>query len=481
LELLVELDRASTEQLHVQVERALRDGIRSGRLRPGSELPSTRGLAGRLGVSRGVVVEAYAQLAAEGYLDARQGARTRVAPGPARGAGDASAPADRPSGEPRYDFHPGLPDVSAFPRAAWLRSTRRALESAPHRSLAYGDVRGAAELREALAAYLGRVRGVVADPGRIVICAGHIQGYTLVCRALRRRGARTIGLEDPGFVLQRIAATHHGLTPVPIAVDAEGLDVDVLARAAPDAVLVTPAHQSPTGAVLSAARRRALLEWAQTTGALVIEDDYDAEFRYDREPVGALQGLDPGRVAYTGSASKTLAPALRLGWFVLPDWLAGEVAGEKAMDDMGSAAIGQLALADFLERGELDRHLRRMRPRYRARREALGVVLARHLPDARLSPSAAGLYSLVELPPGTDEVALVRAAWRLGAGVHGLAPSRFDPSAGPPGLVLGYAGMPEDAIERGVQLIAEAAAASASARRSPRHRRSGAPIPATVR
>lgn len=451
--LLLTLDREQRTPLHAQLERELREAVRSGRLSPGAVLPSSRALARRLGLSRGVVVEAYAQLGAEGYLSTRQGSATRVASAAAPRR-PARPSASRPS--PRYDFHPGLPDVGAFPRVAWARSLRRAIAEVRDADLGYGDVRGAAKLREALASYLGRARGAVVDPERVQVSSGHVQAFALLCRALSARGVERIALEDPGFVLHRAVAARAGLRCVPVAVDRDGIDPGGLHATGAGAVLVTPAHQSPTGAVLSPARRRELVEWAQDEGAVVIEDDYNSEFRFDREPVGALQGLAPERVVYCGSASKTLAPALRLAWLVLPESLAEAVAAEKALDDLGSPVLDQLALADLLDRGELDRHLRRMRPRYRARRAALIAALRRRLPEAWIGGVEAGLHAVATLPAETDEAALIRAGAARGVALHGLAWCRFDESSGPPGLVLGYAAMPEAAIERGVAELAAA-------------------------
>jgi GntR family transcriptional regulator/MocR family aminotransferase len=452
LELLLSLDRDRAEPLRRQLEAELRAAIRSGRLPAGTALPPTRALARRLAVARGVVVEAYEQLAAEGYLTARTGAGTRVSRAISR-----SEPAKlhhAPPPEPRYDFHPGHPDLSMFPLAAWARARDRALRAAPSRVLGYGDPRGAAPLREALASYLGRVRGTVADAQRIVVTTGQSQAMTLVLRALHRRSAKRIALEDPGFFWHRAAAAHMGLEAVPVPVDDEGLDVGALASTAADAVVVTPAHQAPTGVVLSPARRAALLEWASRHGAYVVEDDYDAEYRYDRDPVGTVQGLASERVIYTGSVSKTLAPGLRIGWLLLPHELADPVIGEKTLDDMGSPVLEQLALAEFLERGEFDRHLRRMRSHYRARREALVEALERHMPEARLSGVSAGLHTLALLPPSTDETTLVGAATAAGILVHGLATASFDPRPGLPGLILGYGNITPTRIERGIRELA---------------------------
>ena len=460
LEVLLDVDRDRSTPLHAQIERGLREGIRAGRLLPGVRLPSSRALATRLGVSRGVVVEAYDQLVAEGYLATGHGSHTRVADRAvpvARPPRRAEAPAADAPPMPRFDFHPGLPDVGAFPRAQWMRSLRRASADMPHAALGYGDVRGAAALREALASYLGRARGAVADPRSVLISNGQVQGLALACRALRARGVTRMAMEDPCFFVHRMVVEHCGLEPVPVPVDEDGMRVEQLHGSGAGGALLTPAHQSPTGVVLAAPRRRELLAWAEEEDAVVIEDDYDAEFRYDREPVGALQGLAPERVVYMGSASKTLAPALRLAWSVLPRDLAGAVRSEKMLDDMGSPTLDQLALADFLERGELDRHLRRMRPRYRARRAALEAALERHMPGTRLHGVTAGLYAIAQLPEGADEDALVEAAWRRGVGVHPLGPMRFDPAAGPPGLVLGFASQAEGALARGIEQLARAA------------------------
>jgi|SRR5215207_129870 len=346
VELLLALDRRATGPLRAQLEEQLRAAVRAGRLAPGTALPSTRALARELGVSRGVVVETYDQLAAEGYLATRQGAATRVAEAAFRPA--AAAPAPAAARPPRFDFRPGAPDVALFPRTRWIASLRRALRAAPDARLDYGDAHGAPELRAALAGYLGRVRGVASDPGRIVVTSGMAQGMALFGRTLIARGARRIAVEDPWSTPGRDQLVTTGLEPVPVDVDANGLRVDRLEAAAPDAVVVTPAHQFPTGVVLSPERRAALAEWAVRSDAFVLEDDYDAEYRFDRAPVGAVQGLAPDRVVYAGSVSKTLAPALRLGWLVVPERLAGAIAAAKAADDLGTPIVEQLALADFL-------------------------------------------------------------------------------------------------------------------------------------
>ena len=443
------LDRASREPLHRQLSRGLREAVRDGRLDAGAPLPSSRALAAQLGLSRGIVVEAFEQLVAEGYLVARPGGATRVA----EGAGStAPPPRDLEPTTYRFDFRPGRPDVTEFPRAAWVRSLRRALAEAPADRLSYLGGRGVPELRVALASYLNRVRGTAADPADVVISSGFAQGLGLVASVLAARGGRRFALEDPFDPEYRAIVHAGGLEPVAIPVDSDGILVDRLGAAGVDAVLVTAAHQYPTGAVLSPARRAALLAWARATGGLVVEDDYDAEFRYDREPIGALQGLAPSSVVYAGSASKTLAPGLRLGWLVAPPEIAAALTLAKEAVDQGSPALDQLTYADLLEHGEVDAHLRRMRPIYRRRRDALLASLARHLPDLEPVGASAGLHVLAYLPDGLDEARIVRTAAEAGIAVSGLTPRRIAP--GRAGLVFGYGLITEPAIEAAVERLA---------------------------
>ena len=450
LDLLLGLDRDSGG-LRAQLEDQLRDAVRAGRLGPGAALPSSRALARELGISRGVVVEAYAQLAAEGYLVARQGAPTRVSEAASPGPGATPAAAgERP---PRYDFRTGRPDVSLFPRNAWLASLRRALRDAPDARFDYGDPRGAPELRGALTRYLGRVRGVACDPERVIVTSGMAQGMALFARALTAGGARRIAMEDPSSAPGRDQLASNGFEIVPIPVDHDGLQTPLLEGVEVGAVMITPAHQFPLGVVLAPERRAALLDWAAHTGAVVLEDDYDAEYRYDRQPVGAVQGLAPDLVAYAGSTSKTLAPGLRLGWLVVPDHLLDPVTAAKESDDLGTPVVEQLALADFLERGQLDRHLRRTRSVYRARRDALVDALERLLPDCPPAGVAAGLHLVVQLPAGTDEQAVLDSARSRGLGLSGISEHRVEP--GPPALLLGYGRLPEPAIEPAVRLLAD--------------------------
>jgi GntR family transcriptional regulator / MocR family aminotransferase len=452
-ELLVELDRSSELPLHEQLERSLREQVRRGRLPAGAALPSTRGLASRLGVSRGVVTEAYRQLAAEGYLQMRQGAAVRISRA-VQGVVPRTAPRSLLPVFP-YHFHPGLPDLDGFPRERWLRSLRAAWRTAPLRSVGYGDPRGVPQLRSALADYLARVRGVEADVESMLVCTGFMQGFSMLCRWLYEQGVQSIAVEDPGWHTHRLIAERAGLQTIPVSVDEDGLRVDELQASGASVVVVTPAHQFPTGRVLSSERRAALIEWAQDGERLIVEDDYDAELAHDRVAVGALQGLAPERVLHIGSASKRLAPAMRLGWMLIPSWLSWQLISTKAIEDGGSEVIGQLALCEFIERGELDRHIRRMRARYRQRRNTLLSALAQRLPQLRPGDAGAGLYELVTLPQGVSEPALLSAAGRRGVGLEGLAQHRFA-DGGAPGIVLGYGSVAEPAIEHGVSVIAQA-------------------------
>ena len=445
-ELLVQLRGG---RRRAQLEDRLRELVRDGTLPSRARLPSSRALANDLEVSRRLVVDAYAQLLAEGYLVARPGAGTYVA----GTAGVADGVPTQPPLQPlRFDFFPGSPDLASFPRALWLRMLRDVLRSAPTSAFAYPDGRGAHELRRALAAYLRRVRGVVAEPDSIVVCAGATQGLALLGRALARAGTGSIAVEDPGLPPHRAVLSYAGLQVHGAPVDEEG--VEVRALTAP-AVLTTPAHQCPTGVVLSPSRRAALLEWARA-GGLVIEDDYDAEFRYDRAPLAALQGLAPDRVVYLGTVSKTLAPGLRLGWLVLPASLIDGVVEAKLLDDLGSSTIEQLALARLIETAAYDRHLRKARRRNRARRDALIAAVANSLPQARISGISAGLHALVRLPRTFDAQRLLVQAAKRSVGVYPLTLHLIDPPRETDALVLGYANLSEPAIAEGVRRLAEA-------------------------
>jgi GntR family transcriptional regulator/MocR family aminotransferase len=453
LDVLVAVDRDGPQTLGRQIEDQLRRAIRDSALRPGARLPSTRDLARELGVSRPIVVDAYAQLAGEGYLELRPGARPRIT----GCAGPCQPPAttrSEPVPEPRYDFRPGVPDLSTFPRSAWLRSLREAVTGMRDADFGYTDPQGTEVLRLALRDYLGRVRGVAADVGQVVVTSGYSQGRSLLCRSLATLGARRIAIEDPCHDEVRQSGASAGLELVPVPVDGEGIRVDALEQADADAVLVTPAHQYPTGAVLSGARRGALLDWLRRREAVAIEDDYDAEFRYDRAPVGALQGMDPERIVYAGTASKTLAPALRLGWLVVPPRLLETVRQQQRQVDFGVSRIEQHAFADFLSRGELDRHLRRMRVRYRERRDVLVEALGETLPEVRVHGIRAGLHVTVQLRPGDRGRVIRDEAARRGVALTALSDYYHARGADSSLLLLGYGRIPEPVIRAGVRELA---------------------------
>jgi GntR family transcriptional regulator/MocR family aminotransferase len=449
-ELLVELDRAASVPLHRQVADGLRDAIRSGRLSAQTRLPSTRVLAADLGVSRRLVVDAYSQLVAEGFLLSRHGSGTRVAHvdtarGPRADTGESAT---------RYeiDFAPGSPDLSSFPRHAWLRALRQGLAEIGSDAFGYVAPQGLLATRIAVAEYLRRVRGVLADPQHVVLCSGATQAVALLAQALR---GSSVAMEDPGFWLHRMVLRHNGIDPCAVRVDDDGLDVTALAACGATAVLTTPAHQSPTGVVMSADRRTALMEWARA-GNLVIEDDYDAEYRYDRAPVGALQGVVPDRVVYIGSTSKTLAPGLRIGWMVLPAHLLSAVRLSKGLADTGSSVMDQVAFAQMLSSGGYDRHLRQMRRRYLTRRNALLGALEQYLPQATALGAAAGVHLTVRFPDGFPISQLVDRAAELRVRVEPLAPCYAEPASAPPGLMLGYANLTETQIVAGIQALARA-------------------------
>ncbi|MER5933576.1 PLP-dependent aminotransferase family protein [Streptomyces sp. NPDC002054] len=422
------------------LESALRQAVRSGRLRPGTPLPSTRGLAEELGLSRGTVSAAYQQLAEEGYLAVRPGSGTRVADVP---GGDPSpavpATPATPEQPPRYDLRPGLPDVSAFPVQAWLRACRRVLGSAPARIFGAGDPQGQYRLRAAVADYLGRTRGVLTTPDRVVITSGFHQSVGLLSRVLKASGITAVAMEDPGHNAYREVVQRSGLATPALTVDAWGARVGSLGRDI-GAVVVTPSHQYPTGVPLHPDRRQSLCEWARTTGGLVVEDDYDGEFRYDRQPVGALQGISPGQVVYCGTVSKTLGPALRLAWLVLPRHLVGPIVKAKAEADLYTETIGQLVLAELITTHAYERHIRAARLRYRRRRALLIERLA-DFPALVPHGVPAGLHTLVTLPPGgiTERRLLADCADR-GIALRGLTELHHRPTADTPeGLLIGFA------------------------------------------
>jgi GntR family transcriptional regulator/MocR family aminotransferase len=462
-EVLLAIDREAGG-VREQVETRLRESIRAGTLAAGTRLPSSRALAADLGVARATITEVYEQLLAEGYLVARQGSGTRVAERATAGAGGDVTRRDGPlraeplrGHAPRFDLRPGGPDLQLFPRAAMQRAFKAALAELPDAELDYGDPRGLPRLRVALAAYLGRVRGVVAAPDDIVVTSGFGNALSLFLDGAAAPADGTIAIEDPGQPAVRdFLLAGRPVDVMPVKVDAQGLWVVWLAPTGASTVLVTPAHQYPTGVVMTAERRAELVEWARAQpGRLVIEDDYDSEFRYDREPIGAIQGLAPDVVVHCGSVSKTLAPAMRMGWAVAPPHVAAALADRRAMTDHGAPPLLQAALGILLETGEYDRHLRRMRAIYRRRRDALLAALATELPQATVSGAAAGLHLVLTLPDGTDEAAVIARAAERGVGVHGMAQS-YVRHSGPPALVIGYGRIADGALRRAVGELAAA-------------------------
>ncbi|MFF8595935.1 PLP-dependent aminotransferase family protein [Streptomyces sp. NPDC015220] len=493
-ELLVPAAAAPARARGRSLQAALREAVRSGRLAPGTRLPSSRDLAADLGVSRGLITEAYEQLTAEGYLRSGRGAGTWVG-GAVRAARTRTRDLAPRSPGARADFVPGTPDLSLFPRAAWTAAHRSVLADLPHHDLGYPDPRGLPRLRTALAELLTRRRGVVADPERLVVVSGVAQAAALLGSVLYARGMRAVGVEDPGSPQHSALYAAAGVRTVALPLDEDGPALAPLRRSGVRALVTTPAHQFPTGIACSARRRTELLDWARSVDGVVFEDDYDGDFRYDRAPVGALQGLDPEHVVYAGSVSKSLAPGLRLGWLLVPDSLADEVVGYKRTADLGHPTVDQALFARFVERGDYDRQLRRCQRVYRERRDALVAALADHFPGARLSGIAAGLHLIADLPGryGPEERFLARvgaagvavrtltAYTHAGAGgdtargedVPGAA-RVADSATGGPGagavragddagegrdgvrLVLGYAHLAPSRIREGVRLMAGA-------------------------
>jgi GntR family transcriptional regulator / MocR family aminotransferase len=452
-EVLLRLDRSREEPLRVQLERELRDAIRAGRLGAGERLPSSRAMAAELGISRGLVLECYSQLQAEGFLASKSGSATRVA---ANAVGPSELPIRRaPAPRLAVDFRPGVPDLTSFPRREWAWASREACRRATPGELGYGDPRGAEALREVLAAYLRRVRGTVTQAEQVVICSGFGQGINLVLRSLADVGVRRVAIEDPGDNDYHVICNRLGMEAVPVAIDERGIDVEALAASRARGVILTPTHQFPTGTALAAERRQALVAWANERGATIIEDDYDAEFRYDRDPVGALQGLVPDRVALIGTVSKSLAPSLRLGWVVCPAALLESVTEEKRLSDRGSPGLEQLALTALIESGRYDRHLRHMRRLYGARRAALIRALAENASEIVLSGLAAGFHAVAHLRSGADERAIVEQARSRSIGLYGMSSYRPSGHTGPPQLVLGFGNLSEPAIERGIRTISD--------------------------
>jgi GntR family transcriptional regulator / MocR family aminotransferase len=447
------LDFRRGSGLRAQIEEGLRDAIRSRRLPQGARLPASRALARDLGVSRGTVLAAYAQLVAEGWIAGKPGSATVVA---VESGGWANDDLVRPPREPRwrFDLRPGRPDPSSFPRAEWLRALRRALAVAPDRALGYGNVGGRFTMRSELAEYLRRARGLRVTPGNVVVTTGFTQSLNLVALALSRTGVTRVAIEEPCMPEHRAIVRAAGHAVIPLAVDAAGARVEMLAgRDDVGAVVLTPNRQHPLGVTLSARRRAWLLDWARGTGALVVEDDYDGEFRYDTHPIGPLQGLEPGVVIYAGTASKTLAPGLRLGWLAVPSGFLQPLLEQKRLSEGQAGVLEQLAFTEFLRSGRYDRHVRKMRLRYRNRRDVLMRALASGVPGLRIAGTAAGLNLLVHLPDAAAEQAAVAAARSRGIGIEGLLGSGYYVDGGSAGLIVGYAAPPEHAFPAAVAAI----------------------------
>ena len=464
------------------LERALREAVQSGRLAPGTSLPPSRALAGDLGIARNTVAEAYTQLVAEGWLTARQGSGTRVAarptgatpPAPVRRASphdESAVPTARvgrstadaggttaPRGDVVYDLRAGYPDVAAFPHAEWIAAARTAVGRAPSAAYRYADPQGLPELRAALAGYLGRTRGVRVTPDRVVVCAGFGQGLWALAAALHRRGARRAGVESHGLRLHRQILADAGLRLVGLPVGAAGAELpgDDL-----DVVLLTPAHQFPLGIALE--HRADFVQWARAHDAVLVEDDYDGEFRYDRRPLGAMQALAPDHVVYGGTASKALAPAVGLAWLAPPEHLVAPVVEELTRVGARPAALNQLVLAEFLTSGRYDRHVRRSRLAYRRRRDRLVAALD----GLRVHGLPAGLHAVVDLPDGRTEEQAVAEARRRGLAVQGLAEFALTPGHAP-ALVVGYATPPAHAFTSAVARLVATLSRSAGPAARPR-------------
>ncbi|MGA4841742.1 PLP-dependent aminotransferase family protein [Streptomyces sp. G45] len=461
LHIAVDVVRESKQSLTSQIQRFLRKEIAEGILHPGTRLPSSRRLADDLGVSRSVVVEAFGQLVAEGYLEAVQGAGTRVVEHLEAAPPRPVVPAlldDGPEGQVpdvRWDLRPGGRNVPAFPRREWLSCYQRVLNRADPTDHGYPPLAGLPGLREELARCLGRLRGVRADADQVMVVAGFAQTLGLVCAMLAQDGVEALAIEDPGHPGQRQFVRDSGLRPVPLPVDAEGVDVDALAASGARAVLVTPAHQFPTGVTLSARRREALARWARERDGLVIEDDYDGGLWYEQggpRPL-ALQRDLPDRVVYAGTASKSLVPGLRLGWVAAPRPLLAALLGVRARHDLGTDTLTQLAFAELLRSGLFDRHLRRLNSRCRGRREALEQAVRTHLPGAVVVGRAAGLHAYVRLPPQVDEQAVVAGALARSVLVRGGAAFHAGARRCRPALVVGHAHLPTSGLADAVRVL----------------------------
>ncbi|GAB3915248.1 GntR family transcriptional regulator [Microlunatus endophyticus] len=434
---------------------ALRDAVRAGSLAPGAALPPSRLLAAELGCSRWVVTEAYGQLVAEGYLQATTGSATTVRDlGGVAPLGPLGPPPSRP--RPRYDLTPGFGDVSMFPRTRWLEAYRRAVMDRPTAMLADRSPVGTLSARTVLTDYLLRARQVREDPTQVVITTGAGASVGWISRVLHTLSHRRIGVEDPSWSGLRDTAERAGLEMVPIGVDDQGLRVRELDDH-PDVrvVLCTPTHQFPLGVALSPDRRLELIKWADRVDGVIIEDDYDAEFRYDRRPVGSLQGMAPDRVVLVGSVSQSLGPMINVGWAILPQWLIMRILADGLDAGTGPSVFGFEALSIMIAEGWYERHLRALRTSYRRRRENLVSAITAMLPDCTISGMAAGTQLIMELPQGVDVAAVVRRAAGNDVGVAPLDRYRLAADL-PSALVIGYGNLREDRENEAIGRLAAA-------------------------
>jgi GntR family transcriptional regulator/MocR family aminotransferase len=457
-EFLVTIDRTGPP-LSGQIQDQLRQAIRHGRLTAGERLPSTRRLSEQLAVSRGTVVDVYEQLLAEGYVESAIGSGTRVAEVVGTES-HRSAPCKAAPSVPRpaVDFEYGIPDLGSFPLTDWIWALSEATRSLPTAELGDEKPGGSSHLRQVVTAYHRRVRAGCAVADDAVVVSGFRQGLVFALAALSSQGIESVALEDPGPRGHDAIALRAGLDVVPVPVDAEGVDVGRLRETSARAVVVTPPHQCPTGVALSPSRRKQLITWANEVDGVILEDDYDAEFRYDRQPVGSLQGLDGGRVIALGSVSKTLAPAIKLGWVLAPPRFLAGIIEEKELASRGAPALDQEALALLMESGRFDRHLRRMKAVYRARRDVLAAEVTATFGTDHLQGLAAGCHALLRLPDGVSEETIEVAARARSVNVNGLGRYRLADADGlpAPGLVLGFGNLTEHQIRRGVRALAEA-------------------------
>jgi GntR family transcriptional regulator / MocR family aminotransferase len=443
-------------KLHRQVERALREAIRSGRVSSGTVLPPSRELAAQLGCSRWAVTQAYGQLVTEGYLATRVGSGTWVSWSGRSRHSVRSTPA---AGVPtyRFDLAPGAPDLRAFPRTRWAEAARAASRTVPTANLGYPDQQGYLPLRELVSDYLQRSRGAIATAADVVIRSGVSASVGQLCVSLRAMGIDRVAVEDPGWTRLRQVIESTGLRAEPVPVDHHGLDVEHLTRRDDvRAVLVTAAHQFPTGVVLAPHRRLELIEWARRNDGVILEDDYDAEFRYDRSPVGTLQGMAPDHVVLLGSVSKTLSPAIGIGWYVAQGrWreLLERSSG------LGPSTLDQATFAELMAAGAYDRHLRAMQRRYKRRRDHVLAAVRRELPAWTIGGAAAGLHLTLTHPANLDTRRLVVAARDAGTRIVPLAD--YCMNADSAGIVLGYGNIADNEVDPAIRSLATAFGASA--------------------